>query len=67
MQDLEGGRATSLSIEEKVKEVGLEGKLHSYAKILSGGQKRKLCAPMLLLNQSIFFLCNMGYSVHYNP
>ena len=55
-ETIKGVKPTKESIMEKAKEVDLHEKLHSYAKTLSGGQKRKLCVAMALCGEPRFVL-----------
>lgn len=55
-ETVKGVKPTPESILEKAKEVDLDEKLYSYAKTLSGGQKRKLCVAMALCGEPKFVL-----------
>ena len=55
-ETIKGVKPTPESILQKAREVDLEEKLHSHAKTLSGGQKRKLCVAMALCGEPKFVL-----------
>lgn len=55
-ETIKGVKPTPETILKKAQEVDLQEKLHSHAKTLSGGQKRKLCVAMALCGEPKFVL-----------